>query len=194
MSSEFFAGYSRFVTLGAAAALAAAGCNALVGIEKPIDPPLDAAQGSDFDAREGSPGETGAIDSGWDAGADAESIEPDGDASPSRCTEKPETYHDPNTGNVWTPVWYCGNRGRATVYETASSMTPIGTMRSNTSWFVCYRHGELHGGGNDVWYYTQGDDPLPGWESRLVWGYMPAVDVYTSTDPFPGIVECTANP
>ncbi len=116
------------------------------------------------------------------------------DAAAPRCTEKPETHSDPNTGNVWTPVWYCGNRGRATVYETASAMTPIGVMQSISSWFVCYRHGEFHGGGNDVWYYTQGDDPLPGWESRLVWGYMPAVDVYTSTDPFPGIVECTANP
>ena len=44
--------------------------------------------------------------------------------------------------------------------------------------------------GNDVWYYTQGDETLPGWETRQAWGYMAAVDVYTSTDPFPGIGEC----
>jgi hypothetical protein len=72
--------------------------------------------------------------------------------------------------------------------------TPIGHMNTTLSWFACYRHGQLHPGGNDVWYYTWGDEALPGWEARKAWGYMPAVDVYTSSDPFPGIVECTANP
>jgi len=79
------------------------------------------------------------------------------------------------------------------LFEEANGRTPIGVMNSVVSWFVCYRHGEMHRG-NDAWYYTQGDVPAPGWEARRAWGYMPAYSVFVATDPFPGIVECTANP
>jgi hypothetical protein len=179
---EWLAGWIRFVirTGTWCAALGVSGCNAIAGIEPPTDKPADAAPLDDADA----PAKSDAAPEG-DAAADR--------AAPS-CAESSQSFVDPNTGLTWTPVWYCGNRGGATLFETASHATPIGRMNTPTSWFVCYRRGEPHQGGNDVWYYTQGDESLPGWESRKAWGYMPAADVYTSVDPFAGIVECTRNP
>jgi hypothetical protein len=128
-----------------------------------------------------------------DASADRRNDEPTplpGADAATRCSLSTQSFDDPITGITWTPVWYCGNRGGAPIFETASARTQIGRMRTTMSWFACYRHGDPHTGGNDVWYYTQGDETLPGWESRHAWGYMAAVDVYTSIDPFPGIGEC----
>ena len=105
-----------------------------------------------------------------------------------------QSFVDPTTGHEWTPVWYCGNDADAAIFETASFANKVASMSTVLSWFVCFRHGAVHPGGNDVWYYTQGDKIVPGWETRKAWGYMPAASVHTSTDPFPGIVECTANP
>jgi hypothetical protein len=169
------------------------GCNGIAGIEEPIDKPAaDATQTADArDAAGGSPNDR-EVDP-MDRSEDGPSG-PGADAAQPTCASSTQSFRDPNTGVVWTPVWYCGNRSGAIVFEQANATTPIGTMNTATSWFVCYRHGETHRGKNDVWYYTQGDEPLAGWESRQVWGYMPAVDVYTPVDPFPGIVECAANP
>lgn len=101
---------------------------------------------------------------------------------------------DPNTGISWNPVWYCANDRGAALFEGANSGAQIGYMTTIDSWFVCFRHGEVHRGGDDVWYYTQGDGTLPGWESRHAWGYMPSFYVRASTNPSPGIPECTSNP
>jgi hypothetical protein len=97
---------------------------------------------------------------------------------------------DPNTGWHWSSYWYCGNAAHATMYGDATMYTPTAYMDSTSSWFVCYRRGDMHGGGNDVWYYSLGDRAVSGQEGRHNWGYMPAVSLTTSTDPWPGLPAC----
>ncbi|WP_433220924.1 esterase/lipase family protein [Dactylosporangium sp. CS-047395] len=111
-------------------------------------------------------------------------------ASAGTCGQTSATTVDPNTGWRFTSRWTCGNTRGARLYGDAAYGTPTAYMDSTTSWFLCYRRGEAHSGGNDVWYYTLGDRPFPGMEARGNWGYMPAVDVYTSTDPWPGMAPC----
>jgi hypothetical protein len=111
-------------------------------------------------------------------------------ATASGCTEQSENHSDPNTGQSWTSVWYCGNQAGAAMYLGANDSTPVADMDSTTSWFVCYRRGETHAGGNNVWYYSQGDRSVAGWSGRQAWGYIPAVNVWTTTDPAPEIPEC----
>src|SRR4051794_21469350 len=94
-------------------------------------------------------------------------------AAAAECTSKAESYADPNTGQSWNSVTYCGDDANTPLYVGANSSTPAGTLLSTTSWFVCYRHGEQHAGGNDVWYYTQGDRSAEGQEFRRAWGYTP---------------------
>jgi hypothetical protein len=130
-----------------------------------------------------------------DANADAGPIL---EAAPERtspvCRPSQGSETDPNTGVTWTTLWYCGNDYLAPVFEKASSATQVASMSTTDSWFVCFRHGDPHKGGNDVWYYTQGDHIVPGWEGRKAWGYMPAYSVFTSVDPVVGMVECAADP
>jgi hypothetical protein len=111
-------------------------------------------------------------------------------AAVSGCTQQSESHSDPNTGQSWATAWYCGNQAGAAMYVGANNSTPVAYMDSTTSWFVCYRHGETHAGGNDVWYYSQGDRAAAGWSGRQAWGFMPAVNVRTTSDPAPGIPEC----
>ncbi|AKJ31819.1 M23 family metallopeptidase [Caldimonas brevitalea] len=111
-------------------------------------------------------------------------------AQAAECTPRGESRRDPNTGQSWGQVWQCGSDSGATLYAGPQDTTPVGTLQTRSSWFACYRRGERHAGGNDVWYYTQGDVAAPGWESRKAWGYVPAVKVSTTTDPYPGIPEC----
>jgi len=108
----------------------------------------------------------------------------------STCTPRTESHSDPNTGQSWTTVWTCGNQAGAAMYLGANNSTVVSHMDSPSSWFVCYRRGEMHAGGNNVWYYSQGDRAAAGWSGRQAWGYMPAVNVFTTTDPSPGIPQC----
>jgi hypothetical protein len=87
-------------------------------------------------------------------------------------------------GTTWNTLWYCGNRQGAQLYRDASYATPVNYMNTTWSWFVCYRRGAQHSGGNDVWYYSLGD------KAGGAWGYMPAVDVWTDQDPWPGMPAC----
>jgi hypothetical protein len=105
------------------------------------------------------------------------------------CTQRDETHTD-YAGTSWSTVWYCGNDSGAAVYADADGEALVGWMDTTTSWFVCYRRGQQHAGGNDVWYYTQGDRSAPGYEGRQAWGLVPAVSLTTSTDPFEGIPPC----
>ncbi len=85
-------------------------------------------------------------------------------------------------------VLWCGNRGNIPVYRGASFSWPVsGTLLSTYSFFECYLYGDQHGGGNNIWYYTEGDRAQNGYDG---WGYVPAVDVYTPTDPMPGMSLC----
>jgi len=89
---------------------------------------------------------------------------------------------------------YCGNNAPTPIYADARygyedsaggyhRTRQVDTLRSNPSYFQCYVHGERHSGGNDVWYYTNGDD-------RGAWGYVPAVEVWSSNDGENGVAQC----
>jgi pimeloyl-ACP methyl ester carboxylesterase len=106
------------------------------------------------------------------------------------CTQGSGSAKTDPDGHSWTTWWTCGNKVGATLYRDSNTGSVTGTMDTGISWFVCYKRGSLHDGGNNVWYYTQGDTPASGAESRKAWGYMPALNVLTSTDPWPGMAEC----
>jgi len=106
------------------------------------------------------------------------------DASAAVCQETAEPKTDP-TGRSWTTTWYCMNTYQARIYADANRNKELGYLETVRSWFLCYRRGAAHEGGNDVWYYTQGDHPAPG-----PWGYVAAVDVQAASHPYPGMAPC----
>jgi hypothetical protein len=77
---------------------------------------------------------------------------------------------------------YCGNvagvplRARPSYGTESNPVKAVDRLKSNPSWFKCYVIGQLHSGGNRVWYYTYGD-------VTHHWGYVPASYVYTPRDP-----------
>ncbi len=86
---------------------------------------------------------------------------------------------------------YCGNVANAPIYKIPRWSTPpngnptavVDRLVSTHSYFKCYVRGDDHAGGNNVWYHTYGDN-------NGAWGYVPANQVYTPTDPFPGVNHC----
>jgi serine/threonine-protein kinase len=108
------------------------------------------------------------------------------------CLQRVERQADSTTAQVWTAVWYCSNQP-GPIFANASPDREIGVMKTINSWFVCYRRGTRHEGGNDVWYYTQGDEILPGAEAQKGWGYMPASDLLARIHPYPGVPPCATN-
>jgi hypothetical protein len=98
--------------------------------------------------------------------------------------------HADNRGNHWSTGWICGNRSGASLYLWPDRVRKVSTLLSNPSWFVCYMHGAWHTGGNDVYYYTKGDRTAPGAGAAGNWGFVPAVDVWTSIDPWPFMHRC----
>ncbi|MFE2392627.1 hypothetical protein ACFXC0_28320 [Streptomyces althioticus] len=83
--------------------------------------------------------------------------------------------------------------GRSPLYGCASFIAAcpvIGWIDTSSSWFVCWGRGAWHNGGNNVWYYTMGDRVAPGQDVHHAWGFIPAVDVWTSTDPWADMTEC----
>jgi hypothetical protein len=114
-------------------------------------------------------------------------------AAQASCTHRNVSHYDAYTGRTWTSDWVCGNRSGAALYGCASFISAcgvIGWIDTSTSWFVCWGRGAAHAGGNNIWYYTLGDRIAPGEERQHGWGFVPAVDVWTSTDPWPGMTEC----
>ncbi|MFB6625002.1 hypothetical protein ACFCWD_12295 [Streptomyces sp. NPDC056374] len=114
-------------------------------------------------------------------------------AAQASCTARNVSHYDAYTGRTWTRDWVCGNRAGAPLYGCASfisACSAIGWIDTSTSWFVCWGRGAAHSGGNNIWYYTMGDRMAPGRERHHGWGFIPAVDVWTSTDPWPGMTEC----
>lgn len=109
------------------------------------------------------------------------------------CTKRNVSHYDAWTQRTWTADWVCGNRAGAPLHGCASFIPAcgvIGWIDTSSSWFVCWGRGAQHSGGNNIWYYTQGDRSAPGEGGRQGWGFIPAVDVWTSTDPWPGMTEC----
>jgi hypothetical protein len=80
---------------------------------------------------------------------------------------------------------YCENRVGAYGYADRSYWSNFrGRLLTSPSYFNCWGYGAQHSGGNNVWYWAQLDSP-PG-----AWGNIPAVDIYTDIDPFPGVRQC----
>jgi hypothetical protein len=81
-------------------------------------------------------------------------------------------------GRLW-----CGNRVGARGYEHRSYGSAVrGTLTTGFSWFQCWGPGDVHLGGNNVWYWTKLDNGQ--------WGNVPAADVHTPVDPAPGLRQC----
>ncbi|WP_150255098.1 hypothetical protein [Nocardiopsis deserti] len=79
---------------------------------------------------------------------------------------------------------YCDNRPGSPLYAHRDTDSPIRDyLYTSHSWFDCWGPGERHAGGNSIWYWTQGDQTGE-------WGNIPAVNVFTTTDPPPGINQC----
>jgi hypothetical protein len=113
-------------------------------------------------------------------------------ANAGSCDGPRNESHTDYTGTTFNQVWYCGNYGGSWMYVNPDFLeSPVsGYMDSTWSWFACYKRGREHAGGNNVYYYSQGDRSAPGQEWRHAWGYIPAVNVYTDVDPWPGMPEC----
>ncbi|MFC3981699.1 hypothetical protein [Streptosporangium jomthongense] len=85
--------------------------------------------------------------------------------------------------NTFTEDSVCGNQTGAPVHATPDSSSPqVGVMDTAQSWFLCWTRGQQHGGGNNVWYYTQGDRVVSNPE-RHGYGFVPALYLNTSLDP-----------
>ncbi|MES0835875.1 hypothetical protein [Nocardiopsis tropica] len=79
---------------------------------------------------------------------------------------------------------YCGNYGGAPLYATRSYDSEVRDYIETTqSVFLCWGRGDRHNGGNNVWYWTNGD--MYG-----RWGNVPAEYVFTSVDPPAGMTKC----
>jgi hypothetical protein len=102
------------------------------------------------------------------------------------CTRRTGVHHDDSDGGIYKRVWtedsVCGNDAGAPIYAGPSRTTQIAVMDTTSSWFVCYVEGAQHEGGNNIWYYTQGDRVVSNPEFNR-WGFMPAVHVHTTNDP-----------
>ncbi|GIH29749.1 hypothetical protein Aph01nite_80590 [Acrocarpospora phusangensis] len=106
----------------------------------------------------------------------------------ARCVAKASTISDNRRGEVWKGLYECPNTPAADVYEFARTGVIVGQLESNPSWFVCWAKGERHAGGNDIWYYTQGDHSA-GKRELEAWGFVPGFMLETDLDPDPGITR-----
>jgi hypothetical protein len=106
----------------------------------------------------------------------------------AKCERKVTSIKDERTGQIWRGLYECENTPGSEVYEWARQGEVVGHLESNPSWFVCWTRGARHGGGNDVWYYTQGDHSA-GKKHLKAWGFVPAERVITLTDPDPGVTR-----
>ncbi|GHH36442.1 hypothetical protein [Streptomyces candidus] len=73
--------------------------------------------------------------------------------------------------------WWCNNKRGAAVWA-ADSVTIVGYMHSNPSWFTCRLDADPTGGGGphpNRWLLTKADNGRVGW--------MKDSDVYSETDP-----------
>ncbi|WP_433337459.1 hypothetical protein [Spirillospora sp. CA-294931] len=100
------------------------------------------------------------------------------------CQHRTGVSHDGGLfGKRFTEDAVCGNRSGAPLYARASTGSGRSAVLETTeSWFLCWTRGERHAGGNDVWYYTQGDRVV-GDPSRRGFGFVPASELNTENDP-----------
>ncbi|MFC4051196.1 hypothetical protein ACFOY4_16005 [Actinomadura syzygii] len=111
----------------------------------------------------------------------------DGEAAEG-CRPLRGTIEDSRTNQTWPDLFQCPNRPRVDVYEKAAFGTKVAVLETDPSWFICWTRGERHSGGNDVWYYTQGDRAT-GKPELNGWGYVPASTLRTARAPDPAITR-----
>ncbi|WP_158708862.1 hypothetical protein [Streptomyces sp. NRRL S-920] len=105
------------------------------------------------------------------------------------CYVRDGVRHTDVKGHTYTKDLYCEN-AVADVFATPEVYgTVIAKLKTSPSWFVCWESGDLHQGGNRIWYYTQGDE-VTNWPLWKGWGYVPAFRIETEPDPFPGVPAC----
>lgn len=79
---------------------------------------------------------------------------------------------------------HCTNDDDVPMHANPWAASPVvNHLRTTTSWFECWFPGEQHAGGNNVWYWTMGDDNAKK-------GFVPAKNVHTKVDPPPGLIKC----
>lgn len=105
------------------------------------------------------------------------------------CQIRTGVSHTDHTGKTYTTDLYCENATADVFAGPQNHGTVVAKLVTTLSWFVCWETGDLHAGGNRVWYYTQGDRIL-NWPGRKGWGYVPAFYLWTEEDPFPGLPPC----
>ncbi len=79
---------------------------------------------------------------------------------------------------------HCSNVQHTRMYAHRSfNSEVVEYLETSYSYFECWGRGDYHSGGNNVWYWTQGD--VVG-----DWGNVPASVVWTPVDPPAGMKEC----
>ncbi|MFB4308031.1 hypothetical protein [Actinomadura sp. GTD37] len=111
-----------------------------------------------------------------------------GSASGEGCRRLTGTIEDMRAKRTWPFMFQCPNRPRVGVYEEAAFGTEVAVLDTDPSWFICWTRGAEHQGGNDVWYYTQGDRAT-GRPELNGWGYVPASDLRVGKAPDPAITR-----
>jgi Helix-turn-helix domain len=98
-----------------------------------------------------------------------------------------DPFHD---DRVYTVDFLCPNDAHATLVSMSDFTTKVADMETTSSWFLCWTRRPAAGGGNTVWYYTQGDRITPGAERWVAWGFVAADQVHTAAHPVPGMPHC----
>ncbi|MFI0448816.1 hypothetical protein [Actinomadura sp. 6N118] len=137
--------------------------------------------------RDDAPGAQG----GASAGPDAQPVSNPTGSTEEICRPLVNTVHsDTRQKQLWKKVFQCSNHPNSALYEHPREGPKISFMYTKNSWFVCWVRGEKHAGGNDIWYYTQGDRSADKPELDA-WGFMPASQLVTAKHPNPGVArEC----
>lgn len=110
------------------------------------------------------------------------------DEAAGRCHYLHGTIEDLRTKQTWPHLFQCPNRPQVDVYEKAGFGVKVAVLETDPSWFICWTRGEPHSGGNDVWYYTQGDR-VTGMPGLYGWGYVPASVLRVDRAPDPAITR-----
>ncbi|MGV2917637.1 hypothetical protein [Streptomyces alfalfae] len=106
------------------------------------------------------------------------------------CVMRENSPHTDWTGMTWDADILCDNTPGDVHLQSFADSPVVGRMVTTRSWFVCWKVGDPHAGGNNIWYYTQGDE-IVSRPTAQAWGYMPAVRLETSQDPEPGLPKCS---
>jgi hypothetical protein len=104
------------------------------------------------------------------------------------CRHLRGSIEDARMKRTWADMFQCPNRPRVGVYEKAGFGTEVAVLETDPSWFICWTRGQSHEGGNDVWYYTQGDR-VTAMPRLNGWGYVPASDLRVGAAPDPGVTR-----